>query len=227
MINLARVPWSEVRCVLLDMDGTLLDLKFDDVFFRQVVPKAFAEKNALTFEEAYARVFAAYSENQGTLAWYDLDYWSDRLGLDIPLLKEEVAHLIRVHPHVLPFLEAVRASGRPAHLVTNAHGHSLRMKLARTPIGAWLDSAITSHEIGWAKEQPPFWPLLQARLDFDPAATLLVDDAEPVLAAAAGFGIAHLRQVLNPSSGAPPKPSGRFPALMDFRDLGFPPRDQE
>ncbi|MEO5346763.1 MAG: GMP/IMP nucleotidase [Magnetococcus sp. YQC-9] len=222
MSSAARVPWSEVHCVLLDMDGTLLDLHFDDVFFRQTVPKAYAEKNGLDFNSAYERVLAAYSENQGTLAWYDLDGWSERLGLDIPLLKEEVAHLIRVHPHVLPFLQAVRASGRPIHLVTNAHGHSLRLKFARTPIGEYLDSAITSHEIGWAKEQAPFWPLLTGRLGFDPASTLLVDDAESVLNAAFDFGIAHLRQVLTPSSGAPPKSSGRFPALMDFRDLGFP-----
>ncbi|MBF0212254.1 MAG: HAD-IA family hydrolase [Magnetococcales bacterium] len=204
------------------MDGTMLDLHFDDVFFRRTVPEAYARKHGIGFERAREIVLTAYQEHRGTLAWYDLDHWSARLGLDIPLLKEEVAHLIRVHPHVLPFLERVRASGRPIHLVTNAHAHSLGMKLARTPIGPYLTSAITSHEVGWAKEQLPFWPLLAQRLGFDPGATVLVDDSEPVLEAASRFGIAHLRQVVNPSSGAPPNPVGRFPAVMDFRDLGLP-----
>ncbi|MBF0339796.1 MAG: HAD-IA family hydrolase [Magnetococcales bacterium] len=204
------------------MDGTMLDLHFDDVFFRQTVPGAYARKHGLTFEAARDVVLESYQEQQGTLAWYDLDHWSSRLGMDMRRLKEEVAHLIRVHPHVLPFLQAVRESGRAIHLVTNAHPYSLDMKLVRTPIGACLDSVITSHEVGWAKEQAPFWPALTARLGLDPRTTLLVDDSAPVLAAARAFGIAHLRQVLHPNSGAPPNPVGQFPSIVDFRDLGLP-----
>ncbi|MBF0271341.1 MAG: HAD hydrolase-like protein [Magnetococcales bacterium] len=204
------------------MDGTLLDLHFDDVFFRRTVPEAYARKHGMRFEEARERVLKAYQEHQGTLAWYDLHHWSERLGLDIPLLKEDVAHLIAVHPHVLPFLERVGASGRPIHLVTNAHPLSLDLKLARTPIGAYLTSTITSHEVGWAKEQAPFWPALARRLDFDPASTLLVDDAESVLTAASAFGIAHLRQVRHPNSAAPPHAAGRFVSVLDFRELGLP-----
>ncbi|MBF0627515.1 MAG: GMP/IMP nucleotidase [Magnetococcales bacterium] len=208
--------------VLLDMDGTLLDLHFDDFFFRRTVPAAYAAKEGLTVAQATEHVIHAYHQDRGTLAWYDLDHWSERLGLDILGLKETVAHMIRVHPHVLPFLEAVRASGRPIHLVTNAHPRSLAMKLERTPIGEYLTSAITSHEVGWAKEQAGFWPALRERLGFDPATTVLVDDSEPVLEAARVYGIGHLRQVLHPDSGAPPVSGGRFPAMIDFRDLGFP-----
>ncbi|MBF0614792.1 MAG: HAD hydrolase-like protein [Magnetococcales bacterium] len=204
------------------MDGTLLDLHFDDHFFRQTVPQAYAVKFGVDFDCAWQQVISAYHEQQGTLAWYDLDHWSQRLGLDIPLLKEQVAHLIRVHPYVLPFLEALQASGRPVHLVTNAHPYSLEMKLARTPIGAYLTSAITSHEVGWAKEQAEFWPALQARLGFDPVTTVLVDDSEPVLTAARNYGLGHVRQVLLPNSSSPPNPGGGFPAVMDFRDLGVP-----
>ncbi|MEO1576619.1 MAG: HAD family hydrolase, partial [Pseudomonadota bacterium] len=33
------VAWSDIDNVLLDMDGTLLDLNFDTVFWLQVVPQ--------------------------------------------------------------------------------------------------------------------------------------------------------------------------------------------
>ncbi|MBF0293737.1 MAG: GMP/IMP nucleotidase [Magnetococcales bacterium] len=217
-----RLPWHGIHTVLLDMDGTLLDLHFDNYFFQETVPRAYAEKNGLDLATARIQVFDAYQDNRGTLAWYDLDHWSRQLGLEIAILKEEVAHLIRVHPHVLPFLAALRASGRPAHLVTNAHAISLNMKLARTPIGDYLTSIITSHEVGKAKEEAAFWPLLMERLGFDPATTLLVDDSEPVLAAAQAFGIAHLRHIANPSSGLPPRPSARFLSVVDFRELALP-----
>ncbi|MBF0428303.1 MAG: HAD-IA family hydrolase [Magnetococcales bacterium] len=204
------------------MDGTLLDLHFDNVFFQETVPQAYANKNGLDLESARTAVLAAYQQDRGTLAWYDLDHWSRLLGLDIPLLKEEVAHLIQVHPHVLPFLAAVQASGRPAYLVTNAHAHSLQMKLARTPIGRFLTAALTSHELGKAKEEAEFWPLLERRLGFDPATTLLVDDSEPVLGAAQAYGIAHLRHMANPSSRLPPQRSDHFFSVLDFRELALP-----
>lgn len=216
------LDWSGIQTVLLDMDGTLLDLNFDNVFFQETVPQAYAVKNGLDFLTAKEQVFAAYQKDRGTLCWYDLDHWSRQLDLDIPILKEDVAHLIQVHPHVLPVLAALRDSGRPTYLVTNAHAHSLQMKLARTPIGAYLTGIITSHEVGQAKEASGFWPLLMARIGFERATTLLVDDSEPVLVAAEAFGIGHLRHMANPSSALPPIRSERFFSVMDFRELALP-----
>jgi len=40
----------------------------------------------------------AYDDVAGTIEWYCVDYWSRELGLDIALLKEEVAHLIARSP---------------------------------------------------------------------------------------------------------------------------------
>ena len=42
-----------------------------------------------------------FRSQENTLNWTDLDYWSEQLGLDIPLLKHEVDHLIAVHPDVI------------------------------------------------------------------------------------------------------------------------------
>lgn len=218
-LSLRPFPWGEVATVLLDMDGTLLDLNFDNVFFRETVPRAYGRRHGLSREESVRRVMAAYREVAGTLAWYDLDHWSRVLEMDIPLLKREVAHLIAVHPGVMAFLEWVRGSGRGLHLVTNAHAASLALKLARTPIGRYFHRVVSSHEVGHAKEDPAFWPELARRLEFHPASTLLVDDSEPVLSAASGYGIRFLVHCAAPSSTQPPNFSERFFSIRGFGEL--------
>ncbi|MBF0124844.1 MAG: HAD-IA family hydrolase [Magnetococcales bacterium] len=213
---MSLVDWARIHTVLLDMDGTLLDLRFDELFFLQTVPMAYARHHQIDDTAARQRVLAAYQEAQGRLEWYDLDYWSRQFGFNISLLKHDIAHLIQLRPQVELLLGQLRASGRPVWLVTNAHIDSLTLKLQRTPIGNWLDGTITSHEIGWAKEHAAFWPLLQQRLGFDPATTLLIDDAEAVLQAAADYGIGQLIHIATPNSSANPVYSSRFPSIDDF-----------
>lgn len=213
------VDWAAVDRVFLDMDGTLLDLHFDNHFWLEHVPRRYAEHHAVTLEAARALLRQRYHAVEGTMAWYCVDYWSDQLGLDIALLKQEVEHLIAVHPDVVEFLDAVRGSGRRAVLVTNAHGKSLELKLRRTRLGRHLDGVVCAHDLGLPKEDPGFWARLAVGEPFRPAATLLVDDSLPVLRSAARHGIAHLLAVRRPDSRQPPRAVTEFPAIDGFADL--------
>ncbi|MCC6208521.1 MAG: GMP/IMP nucleotidase [Gammaproteobacteria bacterium] len=218
------IDWEKIRTVLLDMDGTLLDLHFDNHFWQEHLPQRYAEKHGIGPNEARTRLHSRFEAMQGTLDWYCVDYWSRELDLDITLLKLEVAHLIAIHPHVTDFLDAVRASRRRAVLVTNAHHKSLELKMRCTRLGARLDAVISAHTIGIPKENPAFWRHLQRIEPFDPAHTLLIDDNLAVLASARACGIAHLLAVRSPDSRAGPKLTGDFPALHGFRDI-LPPLD--
>ncbi len=213
------VDWQRVDTVLLDMDGTLLDLHFDNHFWQVHVPRRYGEKHGVSLEEAKEALFPRFRQAEGTLDWYCVDYWTRELGLDIALLKEEVNHLIAVHPHVIQFLDAVRAAKKHLSLVTNAHSKSLALKLRQTEIGRHFDAIICAHDLGLPKEHPPFWSKLQTLAPYAPERTLLIDDSLPVLRSARTYGIAQLLAVKHPDSKGPPKDHGEFDAIASFRDI--------
>lgn len=213
------LDWSQIRSVLLDLDGTLLDLNFDNYFWREHVPRRYAQRHGLALEAAKSTLFARFRAREGTMDWYCVDYWSQELGLDIAQLKEEVDHLIAVHPHVPGFLGAVRASGRRVVLVTNAHVKSLELKMRRTRLGGHFHAIVCAHDLGLPKEDPSFWDRLQKVEPFAPADTLLVDDNLDVLRCARGYGIRHLLAVHKPDTRNPPKDVGEFNAIQGFQDI--------
>ncbi len=217
--NGTMINWNEIDTVLLDMDGTLLDLHFDNHFFLEHLPRRWAERHGITLEAAKAELMERYRKVEGTIDWYCLDYWSAELGMDIPLLKQEVDHLIAVHPHVTEFLDTVRVAGKRVLLVTNAHFKALDLKLGKTQLGGHFDRVFTSHQVGVPKEDDGFWPLLRGHEEFDPERTLLVDDSLPVLRSAARYGIRHLLAVRHPDTKQGPKETEEFEAINHFEEI--------
>ncbi len=215
----AALQWSAIHTVFLDMDGTLLDLHFDDYFWCEHIPLRYSERKGIPLAEARQELEPHFHRMEGTIQWYCVDYWSEILGLDVALLKREVEHLIAVHPHVVAFLEALRRSGRRVVLVTNAHMKSLSLKMERTALAGHFDTIVCSHEFGHPKESQGFWSLLMAREAFAPEHTLLVDDSLPVLRAARDYGIGHLLAVTRPSSRRPAREVNEFSSIQAFDEI--------
>jgi putative hydrolase of the HAD superfamily len=215
------VPLKDIHYVLLDMDGTLLDKYFDDYFWEHLLPEKYAEKNRISFGKAKEKLLNKYKMHEGTLNWTDIDFWSREVDIDIPALKEQIHHLIEVHPHVEDFLRMLRRHRKKVFLVTNAHYKVLDMKLRKTEIGRYFDAAITSCEIGYPKEMLTFWEKVQKKLGFDKETTLFIDDSEAVLAAAQEYGIRYILYKAYASSKADKGTSPNFPAIDDFGQLMF------
>lgn len=213
------LDWSKIDTVLLDMDGTLLDLHYDNHFWLEHVPQRYAAHHGLTLANARADLRERYRRVEGTLDWYSVDYWTQELGLDIPLLKQEVEHLIAIHPHVIDFLHAVRAARKRVLLVTNAHGKAIDIKFRRTKLGGHFDAVVCSHDLHAPKEHIGFWRKLESIHPFEKTRTLLVDDSLPVLRAARDYGLAHLLAVYRPDTKQPDKDVGEFAAIRSFRDI--------
>jgi len=217
-----KIDWATIDTVLLDMDGTLLDRHFDDYFWEQYVPEMYGLKHAIPTAEAKQKLLARFRQQQGTLSWTDLDYWSDELGLDIPALKIRVDALIKVHPYVVEFLQYCRRIGKQLHIVTNAHSKTLAIKMRKTALGDHFDRIVCAEEVGLAKEDPRFWEQLKAIIPYADAKTLLADDNETVLTSAQTHGIKNLIYVARPSSTLPVAYSDRFPSIIYFKELIIP-----
>lgn len=214
-----KVDWNHIDTVHLDMDGTLLDRHFDDHFWLEHVPRRYAEKNGIDESAAREQLYRMFRSQEQTLNWTDLDYWTAQLGLDIPVLKEEVHHLIAVHPFVTEFLLFLRQHGKKVYLVTNAHGKTLNLKLRRTTIGGYFDGIISAHDLGLPKEDPLFWGKLQRKVPYDPERTMLGEDSETNLETARRFGIRYLIYVGRFSSTMKPVQSSDFHTIHYFSEL--------
>jgi putative hydrolase of the HAD superfamily len=213
------IDWKFCDTVLLDMDGTLLDLNFDNHFWKEFVPLKFAQQRGLSVTEAKQHLEPRFKSMEGKLEWYCLDYWTAALQLDILGLKAELSGLIAVLPHVMEFLTKLQQSPKKVLLVTNAHRNSLGLKMEKTCLQPFFDDIISSHDVGFAKEHPEFWQLLHQQHRFDKASTLLVDDSLAVLNAARAFGIAHIVAVSKPDSQQAKRNISDFLAIEDFREL--------
>jgi putative hydrolase of the HAD superfamily len=216
---LSKLAWKDIHTVLLDMDGTLLDLHFDNHFWLEHLPKKLAEKHGVSVQAAKDLMAVNYAQVIGTLSWYCLDFWTEKLDIDIVEAKREIEHLISIRADSLPFINILKASGREVILVTNAHPDSLSLKVEHTQLDKHIDQLISTHEFAVTKESQLLWQRLQTKLGFNPEYTLFVDDSLGILKAAQDFGIKHLLAVSNPDSQQPIREISEFPSIQDYRYL--------
>ena len=192
-----------ITTVLLDMDGTLLDLHFDNHFWTEHLPRRYADQLERPLAEVRDDLAPRFAAVHGTLDWYCLDYWQRELGLDLAALKEDVADRIGWLPGVESALAEMGRLGLRRVVVTNAHGASLALKCRITDLPDHVDAMYSSHEFGVAKEDAAFWTRLAAVEPYAPGHTLLVDDNAAVLQAGAAHGIRHCRLIRQPDTRRP------------------------
>src|ERR1700730_8408527 len=213
------VDWSAIDTVLLDMDGRLLDLRFDNWFWQELIPSRFAAANGLTAVETQGLLAPKFVEVRGTLQWYCIEYWTRELGLDIGSIKREALARVSFLPGAQEFLLKLRDSGKRCVLVTNAHPQTLAIKNERVALTQYFDRCYSTHPFAAPKEDPAFWPRLAAEERFQPQRTLFVDDSLAVLNAARDYGIGWLCAVRRPDSGQPPQHTGEYAAVDRVADL--------
>lgn len=211
--------WDQIETVLLDMDGTLLDLRFDNFFWKEVVPKSYAATRGIETQDAWQLLKQRYADKQGSLDWYCMDYWTDELGMDMLALKQEVDSHVAWLPGAQRALACMRDMGKRLVLVTNAHRDSIDVKVGRTGLDNHLDAMFSAHDFGYPKEKSVFWEMLAAQESFDRSKTLFVDDSMTVLESARQFGIEYIVAIRRPDSREAARDMNSFASVDGIGDL--------
>jgi putative hydrolase of the HAD superfamily len=219
MQSSSAVDWQGVDTVLLDMDGTLLDLRFDNWFWGSLIPIRYAAAQGLSEPDAHTLLGVKFKDVAHTLQWYCIEYWTRELELDIAGMKRDALARVAFLPGAESFLQKLKALGKRVVLVTNSHPETLAIKDEHLALTKYFDACYSSHPFEVPKENAAFWPRLAKREEFAPARTLFIDDSLRVLESARNYGIAHLRAVRCPDSGAPPQATGGFVSINGVAEL--------
>jgi HAD superfamily hydrolase (TIGR01509 family) len=213
------IEWQRIETVLLDMDGTLLDLHFDNYFWQEHLPLRYAELKGLEPVAARQYINTETRSIQGSLNWYSTDYWSEMLQVDIVALKHEVSHKVVPRPYCIDFLDALRAAQKEVVMVTNAHQDSLDLKMEKTGLAHKFDRLITVHEFSLPKEDSGCWHEVDKLHPFQADKTLLIDDNLLALQSAHEYGIGSLLAISQPDSRAPRREIDGFEAIHSFEEI--------
>jgi HAD superfamily hydrolase (TIGR01509 family) len=205
--------------LMLDMDGTLLDLAYDNYMWLEHIPAEYARINEMTEDEARDRLYTIMRSLEGKLDWYCLDHWSDALELDIAGLHRNENQRIGFLPGAQEFLQKVSAHHVRLLMVTNSHQHTLDIKTEVTGIVEFFDDVYTSHALGHAKEDQPFWHALQEAEDFDRQKTAFIDDNVSVLQSARDYGVGTLLHITRPDTRKPPRHDEDFTGISGVAAL--------
>ncbi|MEA1904886.1 MAG: HAD family hydrolase [Candidatus Hadarchaeota archaeon] len=101
----------KIRTISFDVDGTLISRDFMDAVWFEGVPKLYAEKLEISFEEALERVKDKYNKvGAEKVEWADIKFWFRFLSLGEGWkdLLEKYGSRVSVSPEVRGVLEELR-----------------------------------------------------------------------------------------------------------------------
>jgi len=216
------VDWSSIDSVLLDMDGTLIDLHFDNTLWNSHLPARYAQANSISESSARELLFEQMRTSARTIEFYCLDYWAEFTDLDIMQLHADLAHLLRFRDGTESFLAWLKNQSSRTLMATNAHRASVAFKAQHLELLKYFDGVVSSHDYQQVKESQEFWHQLILAEQIDPDRAVFIDDNEAVLDAASEFGIRDVICVASPDSKRKPRTSSSYPLIDALSDLQAP-----
>jgi len=95
---------SEKPPIIFDMDGTLLDLAYDDFIWNDLLPVRYAETHHCSLEQSRTTLYAFYQEHNHTLNWYSSRFWTAKVEVDVLAMQIEHKSKVALRPQALELL---------------------------------------------------------------------------------------------------------------------------
>jgi putative hydrolase of the HAD superfamily len=168
---------KDIDCMLVDMDGVILDNTYDNNFWQNQIPGVISKNKNISFEDAKRLAVQIFNYKKNTKDWYDVDYWSNMLNVDIEAEKRSSISFdrIQLYEGVTKTLNKLKDNFRLI-LITNAHRKTLNIKLEKYDLSPYFENMICAHELHYVKENIQLWYMLKSRFKLDYTKTLLIED---------------------------------------------------
>lgn len=218
------LPWSDIETVLLDLDGTVIDLAFDNFLWGDLLPE-YAAKALGACEAEIAREIELASSDRPPLTYYSVEHWSQHFATDVVALHRELQHFVFYRKGSLEFLRQVRNRVNRVVVVSNGHPSAIAVKNSALNFSSLVDVVFSAFDLGTPKQDYAFWARLREIEPFQPDRTLFVDDTPAVLKAARNFGIGHVFAIDQPDTTQPPVATTHKPSIRYLSELVDPVDD--
>ena len=112
---------KKIRVISFDVDGTLVDQRFNDLIWENDIPALVAERRKWDFKKAKDFCLSEYKKlGDKDLRWYDVEYWLGKFNVPIPakdIFKKREESIV-VYPDVLPVMEELKRQGFRIIIIT-------------------------------------------------------------------------------------------------------------
>jgi FMN phosphatase YigB (HAD superfamily) len=109
------------KVVSFDVDGTLVDQKFNNLIWENDVPTLVAQKRGWDLDKAKDFCFFEYNKvGDKDLRWYDIEYWLKKFNISksaIDILQNRQDAII-VYPDVFPVLKELKEKSFKVIVIT-------------------------------------------------------------------------------------------------------------
>lgn len=163
--------------MLIDMDGVILDNTYDNNFWQNQIPAVIAKNKGISFDDAKRLAIQIFNFKKNTKDWYDIDYWSNMLNVDIEAEKRSSLSFdrIKLYEGVTETLNKLKNRYRLL-LITNAHRKTLNIKLEKYDLAPYFENMLCAHELHYVKENVQLWYMLRSKFQLNYTKTVLIED---------------------------------------------------